>query len=527
MKELQQLKFEELSVKQKIGMCMCASILNNEESNEFTYDLIRNHSLGAVWINTTVKNFEECIKKIHEIADYPILIVRDSEGGSKYCYTGYHNPLAIADSEELAYLFGKAVGVTARNQGYNVICNPVVDLANGNCECGLNVRSMGPDKKKVARLAAAEVRGMHDAGVLAVAKHYPGLSQSPQADSHMAETFVPDSLEDVKDYNLYPYKYLMERDLLDGIMTGHCRFASVDNDNPASLSRKAIGLIRELGFDGFAITDALSMMGVVAKYGLNECKGLSIERGNDLALVWCDTRDAYAAMCECYDKGILTDKALDEAAARVLRCQSRIIIEPKYTTFTEEEIKESARLNTDTIYARTDEGVPVAISKEGKHFFAVLTEMDTDISDAGKVDVATFEKRWYKPAILMQKISEKFPNSTVYAIHQFPTGSENSRILSKSLDYDDVIFVTFMGCEAYIGEERFTPRILSLMRSMQVTNRISTVVHFGNPYVLEDVPHMPRILIGTTNHDNNLSAIEVLAGEREAKGTLVYDVKFR
>ena len=527
MKKLQELKLEELSVKQKIGMCMCASILNNEESNKFTYELIKNHSLGAVWINPTVKDFEERIKEVYEAADYPILIIRDSEGGSEYCRTGSHNPLAIADSEELAYLFGKGVGVSARSQGYNVICNPVVDLANGNCECGLNMRSMGPDKEKAARLAAAEVRGMHDAGVLAVAKHYPGLSQSPQADSHMAETFVYDSIEDIKSYNLYPYKYLMERDLLDGIMTGHCRFASVDDENPASLSRKTIGLIRELGFDGFAITDALSMMGVVAKYGLSESKGLAIERGNDLALVWCDTREAYAAMCECYDKGILTDSAIDEAAARVLRCQSRIIKEPKYTTFTDEERKESARLNTDSVYARTDDGVPVSISRDGKHFFVVLTEMDTDISDTGKVDVDTFEKRWYKPAILMQKLSEKFPNSTVYAIHQFSTASENSRVLSNSLGYDDVIFVTFMNSEAYVGEECLTSRVLSLMRAMQVTNRISTVVHFGNPYVLEDVPHMPRILIGTTNHDNNLSTIEVLAGEREAKGTLVYDVKFR
>ena len=56
---------------------------------------------------------------------------------------------------------------------------------------------------------------------------------------------------------------------------------------------------------------------------------------------------------------------------------------------------------------------------------------------------------------------------------------------------------------------------------------IAAVVHFGNPYVLEDMPHVPRVIIGASDSECVLASMEVLAGEREAKGKLVYDVNLK
>ena len=62
---------------------------------------------------------------------------------------------------------------------------------------------------------------------------------------------------------------------------------------------------------------------------------------------------------------------------------------------------------------------------------------------------------------------------------------------------------------------------------MQQSNRISTVVHFGNPFVLEDLAHIPRVVIGSTSRDSINAALDVLAGSIEAKGVLTYDVKLK
>jgi hypothetical protein len=93
--------------------------------------------------------------------------------------------------------------------------------------------------------------------------------------------------------------------------------------------------------------------------------------------------------------------------------------------------------------------------------------------------------------------------------------------------YDDVVFVTFNAVECYIGKERLTSRTVSVIEALQVTNSVSAVVHFGNPYVLEDLPHIPRVIVGGTAPKTALYAIDVLAGKYEAKGVLTYDVKLK
>ncbi len=137
------------------------------------------------------------------------------------------------------------------------MCDPVVDLkASGS-------RSMGTNKEKVAELAIEIAKGMHDGGVLNIAKHYPGGSNPAGIDAHMANVGSPDTKEELIERSLYPYRELMKHDLLDGIMVEHKRFDNIDPAHPASLSKKVNDIIREQGFDGISITDALEGMQAV------------------------------------------------------------------------------------------------------------------------------------------------------------------------------------------------------------------------------------------------------------------------
>ena len=54
------------------------------------------------------------------------------------------------------------------------------------------------------------------------------------------------------------------------------------------------------------------------------------------------------------------------------------------------------------------------------------------------------------------------------------------------------------------------------------TERISTVIHFGNPHVLEELPHIPRYIIGGHSQDSTLAALDVLAGDYPANGKPTY-----
>ena len=62
---------------------------------------------------------------------------------------------------------------------------------------------------------------------------------------------------------------------------------------------------------------------------------------------------------------------------------------------------------------------------------------------------------------------------------------------------------------------------------MQVTNKVSTIIHFGNPYALEELAHIPRVIIGCLNDQNVEASIDVLAGLYPAKGKPTYKITLK
>jgi len=59
------------------------------------------------------------------------------------------------------------------------------------------------------------------------------------------------------------------------------------------------------------------------------------------------------------------------------------------------------------------------------------------------------------------------------------------------------------------------------------SDKVSAVLHFGNPMAMPEIDHVPRRLFGYRMPDSQLRAIEVPAGKLPAKGTLPYDITFR
>lgn len=522
---MRELMLEELTTRQKLGMTFTAVLHGanrTDEDDAFVFDLIKNHSLGAVWIQQAFDNAPAQIAKVREIADYPILIVTDAENGVGEYRVGKHNAIGCAGTEKHAYAFGKAVGVTARKLGYNLVCDPVLDMADGS------QRSMGTDKHKVAALGMAMAQGMHDGGVLTMGKHYPSSRPKDSIDSHMAESVSADTKEDLLEYSLYPYIKMNEAGLLDSVMTSHRRLINVDPDHPGTLSKPVIDVFREQGFEGVVMTDALCMMGIRAKYGEVVSKGLAISAGVDLLLPYtANNMEQFNQYCEAYEQGLVPDDMLDAAVKRVLNAQHKVMMLPKDTELTEEDISNFHSINKDGVYARVDEGLPTNISRDGRHYFVVIANQDETIGANGKVEVDTFSGGWHHPARITKKIEDLFPNSHVQVIHQFPSQGEMWTILNKTFGYDELVFITFSEQLAYTGREHITIRITSLIEAMQLTNRISTLIHLGNPHVLEVLPHIPRYLFGGHSAESIDACLEVLAGEYPANGVPTYQFELK
>lgn len=528
---MKEIRLEELTTEQKLGMSTIAFYWGDNPSYaDYIEELIRKRSLGGIWVVPRNGENRQILRRFLEAADYPLLSFTDAESGWGQYKIGRHNALGMTGSEELAYIFGKVTALGARRDGYNVVCNPVIDMVNARWLCGGNVRAYGSDKMQVSKLAAAEARGMHDAGVLTVGKHYPGAARTGQfIDSHMGETASDETVEELLEYNLYPYLELVKEGLLDGIMMKHSRFPNVDPDYPASLSAEHIKILRDQGFDGFAMTDALNMMGVVAKFGRKNSIGLAVGNAGAVALPFHGNNETVMQwLRECYEEGMISDEKLDAVVSDVLAAQHKVaVMEPKYSEITDEDIELFERINRDSVFARCDSCIAAALDREAEHFFAILTETELGIKDGDKVQVDTMKSNWYNPIQIAEKLKALFPGSKVGFISEYPTPARVERFLSESLDHGDVVFITFNEAMAYSGKECLTPRMISMLEAMQVSERISTILHFGNPYVVSDLPHIPRVLIGTCSGKGVEAGLEVLAGNYPAKGVLTYDVTLK
>lgn len=520
MKELQ---LSELTMEQKIGMMLCATLpFHGEEDVEFALQLIRERKLGGVYIGLTFGQRKKTVQRVLEAADYPILVMCDAERG----YPGYFIPQTISlsaagENEEYAYSFGRVTATLCRQDGYNIMNSPNVDFCGSNFPCGTTSRILSPKTDVTCRLAAAMARGMRDGGILPSAKHYPSPRQNKRYDSHMREGFATDTLEDIKRDSLVAYRYLHDAGLLDSIMVGHKLMPNIDPDRPASLSKPVMDIFREEGYDGLYVSDSLGMMGVVLKYGYIPPIPMSVIAGCDLALPWTvHCREAYEALLAAWRDGSLSEERINEAARRVLEAQHKAAMLPKAAELRQEDLDNIKRINEECISARCAEGLSPAISKDGKHLFVIMTDGKEEL-DQQEYDI--FSASWYSAHRIADKIRATFPNSATFGLPQYPTAQQNFALFTEQTKYDDVVFITYTNSEAFAGREHLTSRFVDMMDALQSTDKVIAHLHFGNPFVATDAPYVPRVIMGWANGDCIIHALDILAGDAPALGTQPYE----
>jgi beta-N-acetylhexosaminidase len=198
----------------------------------------------------------------------------------------------------------------------------VVDTGYG---AAIGSRSYGEDPELVAKLGAAAVKGFQDAGVVASAKHFPNHGVA-ETDSHTGLPAVAHDLETIDSYDLPPFRAAIQAGV-PMVMVGHLVYPAIDPDLPASLSPKAIGMLREdLGFDGVVVSDDLAMAGASGPGPPSEAAVASIKAGADLLLISSPAQeqaDAYEAVVEAVESGEIPRKSIEESFRRIENVKNR------------------------------------------------------------------------------------------------------------------------------------------------------------------------------------------------------------
>ncbi|MCB1614527.1 MAG: beta-N-acetylhexosaminidase [Pseudomonadales bacterium] len=245
-------------------------------------------------------------------ANPDILIAVDQEGGRVQRFREGFTPLPPMQWLGDAYLArGEEALLIAENCGWLMASEvlacgvdfsfaPVLDVDRHKCAVIAN-RSFSEKPAVVCKVAEAFIRGMNQAGMAATGKHFPGHG-AVEGDSHLVTPVDDRSFDVIKMHDILPFHYLIERNLLKGIMPAHVVYSRVD-EMPAGFSSIWIQqlLREELGFDGMVFSDDLTMEGAAISGGYRDRAKAALDAGCDMLLV-CNNPEAAREVLECVNQ---------------------------------------------------------------------------------------------------------------------------------------------------------------------------------------------------------------------------------
>ncbi|MDX8392623.1 MAG: beta-N-acetylhexosaminidase [Mariprofundaceae bacterium] len=244
-------------------------------SREETHILRNSPPLGVILFarncasSAQVKALIDALRQVTGEATWAVI---DEEGGrvnrmpwppfsGRRCAADYRD-MAGGDSataEKVVYQDSLRIGQALAKLGFTHNCAPVLDVFHADGHTIIGGRAYAADVEMVARSGAACMRGLHDAGIEAVGKHFPGHGRA-NADSHLALPQV-DAPFDTLLAEADGFRLLIEQGLRH-VMTAHVVYRCRD-DKAATFSSFWVQQVlrRRFAFSGQVWSDDLCMQG--------------------------------------------------------------------------------------------------------------------------------------------------------------------------------------------------------------------------------------------------------------------------
>ena len=519
-------KLESMTLDEKIAQLMMITVYprQTESDKERTIRLIQNHKPGGILVmqGSPVKT-ATWINQFQANSAVPLLVAIDGEWGlsmridSTIQYP-YAQAIGAVQDSAFIYQMGRDMAQQMKLAGIHMNFAPVADVSTNPQNPVINFRSFGEDKVNVARKAWYIASGMQNEWVVPVAKHFPGHGDT-QTDSHHELPLIKHPKGRIDAIESFPFRYLTQRGIT-GIMTAHLNVPALDNSGvPSSLSAKIVNdyLKKEIGFNGFVVTDAMNMQGVQTKNGNAVVEAL--KAGNDMLEFVVDLPKAIAAVKQAVASGEITAEEIDLKCSRVLalkRWAGLHVYQPANTS------NLTARLNSP-YYEMT-------VRKLIKGSLTVLANKNAlPVQDFGKLKIASVAIGTDN-ITAFQKMIERYTPVDHFILRKNASEREVAALRSK-LDNYNLVIAGIHGINLYpSGMYGTTSAQKSSIADFIRDNRVVSVF-FGNAYALKHFENIHQsaglILAYQNNRLTQELAAQLVFGAFDASGKLPVTVDNR
>ncbi|MFA6029582.1 MAG: glycoside hydrolase family 3 N-terminal domain-containing protein [Elusimicrobiota bacterium] len=390
--------------------------------------------------------------------------------------------LGASGDAALSRLKGRVTALEARALGVAWVLAPDVDLCVEPANPIVNVRSFGEDPVEVSRLASAYLEGLREGGALGCLKHFPGHGRTV-GDSHLELPLVPAGPAALR-RDLAPYARLGPR--ADAVMLAHLRVRGLDAGLPASLSPRANGVLRRLGFRGLVVTDALDMRAISRRFDETEAARLALLAGAHVLLVPKDPRALARSLPRLVESDPRLRAAADRALARLESFAARV----------------PARRPADW---RRVVGCPAHRRAAERIARAAMVRLGP---------------RAPAPRALRYLEAEEGPARGRFFLDELRRLGVRARPF-RGPGPEPLAAAVFLRPRAYSGRIRLEGRALARLRGALARERGAVLLSFGSPFVFDELPRWSVGLCAFTGIEAaQRAAARVLAGRAPAPGRM-------
>ena len=334
----------ELSIEQLVSRLIWFAPQGVELSKK-ERSLMQKGKVGGVFlVGRNIGNQEQVEQLVRQVQELGAFVAIDQEGGSVSRLPWVEKtPQREIATEVEAFNIAQTRGGQLRQLGIRMNLAPVVEVARDLCQGRTLGNCQGPtfieNRAFVTdngRLAAAMVKGYLEAGIIPVAKHFPGGLGRVAENPHRTLPIInfaqvgpvyetgprpglrSDFLKRLEE-DLEPFRAVVAAQV-PAIMVTHILYPELDK-MPASASQIFMDDILKgrLGFTGLVVVDDLSMAAVKDNYEVGEYAVQSLKAGADLVLVsdFADYERIVTAVTDAVEQGELNREWLLEAHAKL------------------------------------------------------------------------------------------------------------------------------------------------------------------------------------------------------------------
>ena len=396
---------------------------------------------------------------------------------------------AAADDPKLTYEICQHIAEQRRTFGFHWTFNPVVDVNFNFRNPITNIRSLGDDVDTILTHADAFIRGFQDDQIMAAtAKHFPG-DGTDERDQHLLTTSNHLNVDDwYKTYGRV-WKKVIDSNV-SAVMSGHIAFPDyerrIPDSNhtlPATLSRNLqIKLLRkELGFKGVILSDASPMTGLTSRVGVSERAIENILAGTDMCLL-PETVDDYNFIKDAVYQGRIQEDDIRNSCRRIL------------------QLKASLNLHRDPFYSK-ESG-----STEGEAKTKIDTVSEKSITLLRRGDPEPKKLKGGENVLLVNVFLDgPFTNSNLEPlISRLAKEGCNVNVIENPSDIElrenlsdvDSVFVNICHVPMSGSFDQIGAGFAqTLWRIAHKLHDNVTYTCFGTPYVLNELPHIPNLIL--------------------------------